>query len=180
MAQAALGGLFQRTIALLGLAFKAGTDDLRSSPALSILQAFGSRGARVRAYDPCVGPEAAHRAGLNGCYRDSLESALSHADAAVVTTADPAFRDADWARLAAHMRTPVLIDGRNLLRHVHLPEMVRYYPIGRGGAIPTVGQTPRSARVSLDPLRPAGNRDRPMRAPAADQGYVPQFLLGAN
>jgi UDPglucose 6-dehydrogenase len=132
MAERALGGLSEKTIALLGLAFKAGTDDLRSSPALSILQALRTRGARVRVYDPRVGPEAARKAGLNGLYRESLESALGNADAAVVTTADPAFRDADWARLVAHMRTPVLIDGRNVLRHVRLPEMVRYYPIGRG------------------------------------------------
>jgi UDPglucose 6-dehydrogenase len=89
----------------------------------------------VRVYDPRVGPEAARKAGLNGLYRESLESALGNADAAMVTTADPAFRDADWARLVAHMRTPVLIDGRNVLRYVRLPEMVRYYPIGRGGEL---------------------------------------------
>jgi len=135
MAEAALGGLPGKTIALLGLAFKAGTDDLRSSPALAILQALGSRGARVRAYDPCVGPDAVAKAGLNGLYRESLESALRNADAALITTADPAFRHADWERLAAHMRTPVLIDGRNVLRHARLPEMVRYYPIGCGKAI---------------------------------------------
>jgi UDPglucose 6-dehydrogenase/GDP-mannose 6-dehydrogenase len=163
MAERALGGLSEKTIALLGLAFKAGTDDLRSSPALSILQALGSRGARVRAYDPCVGPEAAGKAGLNGFYRESLESALSNADAAVVTTADPAFRDADWARLTARMRTPVLIDGRNVLRHARLPETARYYPIG-------VGQTPWSARP---PRTLFDNRDKPTRASAADQGVRP-------
>lgn len=131
MAEAALGGLSRKTIALLGVAFKAGTDDLRSSPALSIFESLRSRGASVQAYDPVVSGDVAQRAGLNGCYRSSIESALRDADAAVITTTESAFRSADWARLAAAMRTPVVIDGRNLLHDVRLPDAVRYYSIGR-------------------------------------------------
>jgi UDPglucose 6-dehydrogenase len=135
IAETALGSLAGKTIALLGVAFKAGTDDLRSSPALSILRALETRGARVQAYDPFVSEKAAERAGLNGAYRQTLELAVEGADAALITTADPAFRDADWARLSSGMRTPVLIDGRNALRHVTLPAPVRYYPIGKGGRL---------------------------------------------
>jgi UDPglucose 6-dehydrogenase/GDP-mannose 6-dehydrogenase len=135
IAQTALGTLAGKTIALLGVAFKAGTDDLRSSPALSILRALETRGARVQAFDPVVSAEAAERAGLNGAYRQTLESAVEGADAAVITTADPAFRNADWARLSSGMRTPILIDGRNVLRHVTLPALVRYYPIGKGARL---------------------------------------------
>jgi UDPglucose 6-dehydrogenase len=132
IAEAALGSLAGKTVALLGVAFKAGTDDLRSSPALAILHALEAHGARVQAYDPYVSARAADRAGLNGAYRQTLESALLGADAALLTNGDPVFRDADWDRLTPSMRTPVLIDGRNVLRHVTLPGEVRYYPIGHG------------------------------------------------
>jgi UDPglucose 6-dehydrogenase len=135
MAETALGGLTDKTIALVGVAFKPGTDDLRSSPAISILHALWNRGARVQAYDPFVSAEAAERAGLNGAYRQTLELAMKDADAALITTADPALRKADWERLSSGMRTPVLIDGRNVLRHVTLPERIRYYPIGKGGRL---------------------------------------------
>jgi len=132
LAEAALGSLEGKTVALLGLAFKNGTDDLRSSPALAILHALEDRGARVQAYDPFVSPEAAAHAGLRAPCGASLEAALLDADAALITTADPAYRTADWERLTAAMRTPVLIDGRNVLRDVSLPATVRYYPIGVG------------------------------------------------
>ena len=139
LAEAALGGLGGKTIALLGLAFKAGTDDLRSSPALAVLQLIRGRGAHVRAWDPCVGNEAAVGIGLEGGWAGSLEAALEGADAALLTTADPLFREADWRRLIQRMRAPVLIDGRNVLRNVSLPEAVRYYPIGVGGRFPEAG-----------------------------------------
>jgi UDPglucose 6-dehydrogenase/GDP-mannose 6-dehydrogenase len=132
IADAAVGGLAGKTVALLGVAFKAGTDDLRSSPALAIWRALEHAGARVRAYDPLVSPEAAASAGLSGPCTGNLEEAVSGADAALITMAEPAFQSADWARLASLMRQPVLIDGRSILRSVPLPEMVRYYPIGRG------------------------------------------------
>ena len=131
MAETALGVLSSKTVALLGVAFKAGTDDIRSSPAIAVIEALRARGATVRAYDPVVSLGSAERAGLDGCYRDSLESAMADADAAVITTADPAFRKANWTQLTSAMRTPVLIDGRNVLRRVLLPKGVRYYPIGR-------------------------------------------------
>jgi UDPglucose 6-dehydrogenase len=153
IAETALGSLDGKTIALLGVAFKAGTDDLRSSPALSILRALETRGARVQAYDPFVSAEAAERAGLNGAYRETLELAVEGADAALITTADPALRNADWERLSAGMRTPVLIDGRNVLRNLILPARVRYYPIGRlvGQAVPpaSCGVTPACGRSLL-------------------------------
>jgi UDPglucose 6-dehydrogenase len=73
---------------------------------------------------------------LSGACTRSLEEALDGADAALITMVEPAFRTADWARLTATMRQPVVIDGRNTLRGVTLPAAVRYYPIGRGGVRP--------------------------------------------
>jgi UDP-N-acetyl-D-mannosaminuronate dehydrogenase len=61
--------------------------------------------------------------------------AIKDADAALITTADASLRQADWERLSLGMRTPVLIDGRNVLRHVSLPARVRYYPIGQGSRL---------------------------------------------
>ena len=135
MAEAALGGLAGKTVALLGLAFKAGTDDLRSSPAIAVLQSLIKRGAKVRTYDPFITREAAAAAGLESFFSESIEAALDQADAALLTTVDAALRDADWKQLLSRMRTPVLIDGRNVLRNVRLPEAARYYPIGQGGRL---------------------------------------------
>jgi UDPglucose 6-dehydrogenase/GDP-mannose 6-dehydrogenase len=135
IAETALGTLQGKIIAVLGLAFKAGTDDLRCSPALAILPALESRGVRVQAYDPVITAEAAARAGLGDAYRPSLEAAVTGVDAALITTADPAFRNVDWMHLSSVMRTPVVIDGRNVLRRVALPSPVRYYPIGQGGRV---------------------------------------------
>src|SRR5579864_6579129 len=129
--ETALGGLAGRTIAVLGLAFKAGTDDLRSSPALALLSLLRARDANVRAYDPIVAREAAAKAGLEHLCEGDLESVLEGADAALLTTADPVFLGADWVRMTSSMRSAILIDGRNALRSVNLPVSVRYYPIGR-------------------------------------------------
>jgi UDPglucose 6-dehydrogenase/GDP-mannose 6-dehydrogenase len=153
-AEAALGGLRGKTIALLGLAFKSGTDDLRSSPALAILRTLENRGAQVRAYDPFVRPEAAARAGVQAPCGADLKAILTGADAALITTADPTYRTADWAGLTAAMRAPVLIDGRNVLRGVPLPAAVRYYPIGVAWGRQAAGG-PDTGRIVGTPVRSA-------------------------
>jgi UDPglucose 6-dehydrogenase/GDP-mannose 6-dehydrogenase len=131
MAEAAMGSLAGKTVALLGVAFKPGTDDLRSSPALAIFDVLEKRGALVQAYDRFISAEAAKRAGLKSFHGSNLEAAVTGADAAFITTVDPLFRAADWAALTSVMKTPVVIDGRNVLRNVSLPESVRYIPIGK-------------------------------------------------
>ena len=124
------------TVGVWGLTFKAGTDDLRSSPALALLWLLRARGAKVRAYDPIVAREQAAKAGLDQLCEGDLESVLKGADAALLTTADPVFLGADWVRMTSSMRSAILIDGRNALRNVDLPASVRYYAIGRGGLFP--------------------------------------------
>jgi UDPglucose 6-dehydrogenase len=135
MAEVALGGLTGKTVALLGLAFKAGTDDLRSSPAIALLHSLAKRGANVRAHDAFVTREASASAGLECFFAESIEAALEQADAVLLTTVDTAFQTLDWDKLLARMRTPVVIDGRNVLRRVNLPETARYFPIGQGGPL---------------------------------------------
>jgi nucleotide sugar dehydrogenase len=123
---AALGGLRGRTVAVLGVAFKAGTDDLRDSPALVLIDALRAAGAEVRAYDPHV----TQAPGL--AVSSSPAAALGGADAAVVATAWPEFRRLDWRGLTRDMRTRLVFDGRGALSGVALPDDVTYVRIGVG------------------------------------------------
>ena len=111
---AAVGGVANRRIALLGLAFKAGTDDIRSSPAMELARWLVDRGAVVRAFDPSAG-ERAGRAlpALELC--DTAMEALSDADVVVIATEWPEFVDLDWAEARERMAAAVVIDGRRLL-----------------------------------------------------------------
>ena len=106
-----LGTLRDRTIALLGLAFKPHTDDMREAPSLVLAGRLLAEGANVRAWDPVARPN-----GLHGVQQvDTVEEALAGADAAVLVTEWPQLADVDWAAAARSMRTPFLVDGRNML-----------------------------------------------------------------
>jgi UDPglucose 6-dehydrogenase len=109
-----LGSLRGKTVALLGLAFKPNTDDLREAPSLVLASRLLAEGARVRAWDPVALDEAARL--LHGvAFAETILEAVADADAAVVVTewdelrrlASPDVRDA--------MRNPLVIDGRNML-----------------------------------------------------------------
>lgn len=132
LAEKALGPLRGKTIAVLGLAFKAGTDDLRESAALTVIRLLAERGAVVGGFDPIVKAFPAD-SGLAEVARidGTPEETLAGADAAVITTACPEFLEWDWKRLCAQMHRPVIIDGRNAMDRVAWPEGVRYLSIGR-------------------------------------------------
>ncbi|MBM3802749.1 MAG: UDP-glucose/GDP-mannose dehydrogenase family protein [Acidimicrobiia bacterium] len=117
----------QREVAVLGLAFKPGTDDLRDSPALALCMALSESGWHVRGYDPKF-PSAG--AFPYGRLCASLDDAVELADAAVLATAWPEFVQADWRQLASRMRRPLIVDGRNALKEVVWPDFVDYRPIG--------------------------------------------------
>ena len=103
-----------RRVAILGLAFKAGTDDVRSSPSLNVARILMGRGFEVVAYDPHAAEAAAREApGLT--VATSAESAIAGCGVVVIGTEWPEFRDLDWASLAATMTAPTIIDGRRLL-----------------------------------------------------------------
>jgi UDPglucose 6-dehydrogenase len=109
-----LGSLVGRKVALLGLAFKPDTDDMREASSLVLAARLQGEGAEVVAYDP-VAAEAA-RDLLRGVeLRDSALEALDGADAAVLVTEWPEFAELDWAAAAARMGRPLLVDGRNFL-----------------------------------------------------------------
>jgi UDPglucose 6-dehydrogenase len=113
----AIGGpLAGRCIALLGLTFKPGTDDLREAPALDIARALVAEGAQVVATDPL--PDARERAArmVPGMQvRPTPSLALEGADAVLLVTEWPQYQKLDWRRLAGLMRGRVVIDGRNAL-----------------------------------------------------------------
>jgi UDPglucose 6-dehydrogenase len=103
-----------RRVAMLGLAFKAGTDDTRSSPALQVTQMLLERGLEVAAYDPQAGANVpSQMPGLT--VETSAQSAISGAGVTVIGTEWPEFRDLDWDSLARTMAAPIVIDGRRLL-----------------------------------------------------------------
>ncbi len=131
IAEGALGSLKGATVAILGIAFKANTDDTRESPALALIETLVARGAHVKAYDLMVRSLPATSLQVELC--QSPEEALSGADAAVVATAWPEFAEFDWERLCASMRNQVVIDGRNLLSGVSWSAGVRYFGVGRMG-----------------------------------------------
>lgn len=132
MAEEALGSLRGATVAVLGLAFKPGTDDLRESPGLAAVKLLSDKGASVRAHDPIfdAAPDAL-RDGDAALFCRTLEEALGGADAALVMTSWPEFAEADWASLCKGMRRPVVVDGRNFLRGVSWPQGVSYLTVGQ-------------------------------------------------
>ena len=131
---AELGGLPGRTVAVLGLAFKPGTDDWRNSPSQPLVEELLAQGARVRAWDPLASDQAVAAWGGRVVLHRQPESVLAGADAALLATAWPELADWPWAELVATMATPVVLDGRNALKHIAWPPSVRYVPVGRGPA----------------------------------------------
>jgi UDPglucose 6-dehydrogenase len=107
-----LGPLRGKRIALLGLAFKPGTDDMREAPSLVLAGRLLSEGAEVTAWDP-VANGAAHLHGVE--IAATALAALDGADAAVVVTEWPELRELDWAAAGERMRNRVVVDGRNVL-----------------------------------------------------------------
>ncbi len=105
-----------RTIGLLGLAFKPHTDDLREAPALDIARQLLDRGARVKAHDP-VAMERFQKEnpGLDVACVATPELAAADADAVILVTEWPEYRELHWDRIKPSMRTPLVLDGRNLL-----------------------------------------------------------------
>ncbi len=109
-----LVSLVGRKVTLLGLAFKANTDDMREASSLVLSARLLADGARVHAYDPVAEREA--RKLMTGVeFADSSLDALAGADAAVIVTEWPEFSELDWARVAEVMDGRLLIDGRNML-----------------------------------------------------------------
>lgn len=105
-----------KTVVLLGLTFKPNTDDMRDSPAIAIVQALHDAGATVRACDP-EGFVQAEKVLGNVAFIDDPYAAVEGADAVVIVTEWDAFRALDLSRVAAAMRTPMMVDLRNVYNY---------------------------------------------------------------
>lgn len=132
------GDLSGRTIALWGLAFKPNTDDMREAPSRVVIEGLWARGAKVQAFDPEASHEASRifgeRAELTLC-TDAF-AALQGADALVVITEWKQFWAADLAAIRAALKTPVIIDGRNIFDPKKAEAAgLAYYGIGRGRSV---------------------------------------------
>ena len=127
-----LGSLAGKEVALLGVAFKPDTDDVREATSLVLAGRLAGEGANVRAYDPVAGEKA--RDMLAGArIAESALDAIDGADAVVLVTEWPEFRDLDWTGdVKRRMRVPLVVDGRNFLDREQLVEAgFTYEGIGR-------------------------------------------------
>ena len=118
--------------AIMGLAFKPHTNDMREAPSITLIRGLLNCGASVRAYDPIAMDEAHRLLPDNVQYAADIESLLAGADCAVIVTEWPQFKEADWKKLGGLMKRKIVFDGRNICD----PEKMRalgfeYYCIGR-------------------------------------------------
>jgi UDPglucose 6-dehydrogenase len=126
------GSLEDKTVGVLGLAFKENTDDMRESPASTVVRSLLNQGARVQAYDPMALKHAVHElSGIIPC-QNAYETAEG-ADALVILTPWNEFKNLNFERIRRVMREPIIVDGRNL----YDPETMRqlgfvYRGVGRG------------------------------------------------
>ncbi|MCG2721460.1 MAG: UDP-glucose/GDP-mannose dehydrogenase family protein [Thermodesulfovibrionales bacterium] len=126
-----MGSLKNKTLAVLGLAFKPNTDDIRDAPALTIIQGLQKEGAKIRTYDPVAMKEAARQIPKMKCCKDAYD-AVKGADAVVLITEWNQFRNLDLARIITLLREPFFFD----LRNVYDPQKMkakgfRYFSVGR-------------------------------------------------
>lgn len=127
----ALGNLEQKRIAVLGLAFRPGTDDLRDSPAPRLVGRLLAGGASVVGCDPQAAERAAQAVPGLEIAADPYAAAEA-ADALVLATEWPEYRHLDWARLKGLMTNPLVVDGRNLYDPAELQSAgFTYLPTGR-------------------------------------------------
>jgi UDPglucose 6-dehydrogenase len=129
-----LGDVGGRRVALWGLAFKPNTDDMREAASLVLIEQLLEAGAAVVAHDPVAMHETRRRVGDRIDYAATSYEALEGADALVIVTDWNEYRHPDFARIKATLRTPVVVDGRNLYDTRKMANLgFRYASIGRGG-----------------------------------------------
>ncbi|PIR15440.1 MAG: UDP-glucose 6-dehydrogenase, partial [Elusimicrobia bacterium CG11_big_fil_rev_8_21_14_0_20_64_6] len=128
-----LWNLEGKTVALLGLAFKPNTDDMRYAPSLAVVAGLRARGVKVRAFDPVSMDRAKELSEFRGVHFAKNEyDAVKNCDALAIVTEWPCFKELDLRRVKKLMRTSVLLDGRNIFD----PELARklgfdYSGVGR-------------------------------------------------
>lgn len=119
-------------VAILGLAFKPHTDDMREAPSITLIRGLLDCGAAVTVFDPIAMPQAKSLLPKDVKYADDIESLLSGADCAVIVTEWPEFKKLDWAHISSGMRQKIVFDGRNIYEPSSMRRIgFEYYCIGR-------------------------------------------------
>jgi UDPglucose 6-dehydrogenase len=119
------------TFAIWGLSFKPETDDIRESPALSIIDELLNLGAHINAYDPKAMPNAQKIYRNRICFAAKNYDALENADALIIATEWKQFRNPDYARMRQLLKNPVIFDGRNILNRSELKRHeFHYFSVG--------------------------------------------------
>lgn len=137
----ALGSVSGKTIAVWGLAFKPETDDMREAPSRVLIDAVLAAGGKVVAYDPKAMDEAKRiYAGSQGIsFVESRNATVDGADALVICTEWKEFRTVDFEWLATQLKSPVVVDGRNLFNPEYLKRVgLEYWAYGRGNSVNSV------------------------------------------
>ena len=137
--RSALWTLRGKRIGILGLAFKGGTDDIRESPAILLVESLLQEGCQIAAYDPAAMDRAREFLNSKVDFVSSSYEAAAGADALLILTEWEEFGTLDLKRLYKSLKYPIVIDGRNL----YDPEMMArcgftYYSVGRQAATPDV------------------------------------------
>lgn len=135
------GDLKGKKVAMLGLAFKPETDDMRESPSIKIARSLTKLGAEVVAYDPVAVDNAKKILGDTIRFASTVREAAVNADAVFIVTEWKEFRLLDLKTLMTTMRRPIVFDGRNCLEEdrIRACKKIEYYPIGRPAIV--IGMT---------------------------------------
>jgi UDPglucose 6-dehydrogenase len=152
--RSALWTLRGKRLAVLGLAFKGGTDDIRESPAIMLVQTLLQEGCHISAYDPAAQERAREVLNSRVEYAGSPYDAAQGADALLILTEWEEFAALDLQRLRSQLKYPIIIDGRNLYDPESMAALgFTYHSIGRPMVTPDVrslaaGTSPRAAKTS--------------------------------
>ena len=126
------GKLQGKKIAVLGLAFKPNTDDVRESPAIDIIQILLSRKAKIKAYDPIAKDNTHKILGKKITYSGNPYLCAKGNDVLLIATDWPEFKNLNWKKIKKLLKAPNIVDARNILEPAEMKEMgFKYVGIGR-------------------------------------------------
>src|SRR5437773_2591355 len=145
--RSALWTLRGKKLGVLGLAFKGGTDDVRESPAILLIQSLLQEGCQICAYDPAAHDRAREALNSSITFAESPYDAAHHADAVLILTEWEEFAVLDLKRLREELKYPIIIDGRNLYDpDVMAAHGFTYYSVGRPASSPEPQPVPTPER----------------------------------
>ena len=130
IAKGSLRKLVGRKVAVLGLAFKPNTDDLRDSPAVEVVRLLLQEGCKVSVFDPQAQNEGQKILGARVIYAEDAYKCVEGADCCFVCTSWEQFTSLNLRKLAHLMKTPLIFDGRRVYNSKQLPEEIQYLAIG--------------------------------------------------